>query len=210
MITILESDYIGSGTTRDVYLLPDDKTKCVKIPSFERLTQKRKLRPLYGNFLSLSHWDSTQSDKKRFLDILNRCGFKAFKHLPKFFGEVSTNKGNGLVFEFIGNGKYSETLKAYLKHHPYDQTLERKLNELCGFFVDNDIHFSDWTDENIVLNRLSNGDYNLVVVDGFEFRELVPITRISYFSNKKMHRRFNRFNNKLKKLSQEQQSNNVA
>ncbi|MCV6598933.1 MAG: PhoP regulatory network YrbL family protein [Alphaproteobacteria bacterium] len=117
----------------------------------------------------------------------------AFKYIPMFYGTIETNKGLGSVFEFI----QGENLETYLNKHGFDSDIEKELNNIRDNFIKNKLHFSDCRAENFVIQN-NKDRINIYAIDGFEHNELIPITKINFFSKQKVKRIFKRFINQVK------------
>ena len=103
MIFLKDEDFIAKGNERACYYHPNDKTKTIKI-TFENNNRK----------------DSKQSEKEiKYYKQLKNKGLNNWQHLPKYFGEVQTNKGNGFIIELIKDydGKISKSFAYYLKKY---------------------------------------------------------------------------------------------
>lgn len=110
-----------------------------------------------------------------------------------FYGTIETNKGLGSVFEFI----QGENLETYLNKHGFDSDIEKELNNIRDNFIKNKLHFSDCRAENFVIQN-NKDRINIYAIDGFEHNELIPITKINFFSKQKVKRIFKRFINQVK------------
>ncbi len=198
IIQLKESDFIGEGTARVTYRHPDDHSKCIKLVVKSKLEQKKRRRGIFSTFRSTSCFAPTKAEHRIFKKLIFKTGFEAFQHIPMFYGSVNTDQGSGDVFDFIGE----INLEEHLKTKKFDPCLESKLLELRDFLLRLGIHFSDWRASNLVLKWNEEGtDYRIYAIDGFEHTELLPITRIPYFSRRKIRRRFDKFIKRLRKLS---------
>lgn len=115
-----------------------------------------------------------------------------FKYLPKYFGEVKTDKEAGFVVELIRDfdGEVSKTFEYYLKK---DGVLKYKkeLEAYKQYFLDNCIIFNyGMMPKNILLRKNSQTDFDLVLID--ELGDVTYFTfpnKISYFVRRKINRR---------------------
>ena len=186
MITLNSQDIIGEGTSRIVFNHPNDEKKCIKVSIRDKLILKKTRRGVRALFHPLSYFDPTKFEVQLFLKLERRLGKLAFIHIPRFYETIETNFGRGAVFEKVGD----ENLETYLKVNSFDDRVEKKLIRLRDFFIQNRIHFSDWRPSNFVVKKGKSCERDAIfAVDGFEYTEFVPITRIPYFSKKKMLRR---------------------
>ena len=186
MFTLKAGDIIGEGTARVVYKHPEEAHKCIKVALREKLILKKKRRGLRALFSKPSRFDPTVPEAKIFRKIERKLGSEGFRYIPQFYGMVETNLGIGSVFDKIGD----QNLEAYIEAHRFDTRMEEKLTALRDFFIRHRIHFSDWRPSNFVVReKPNNSDYDIVAVDGFEYTEFISISRIAYFSRRKILRR---------------------
>lgn len=101
MLILKEEDFVGKGNERACYLHPEDKNKAVKV-TYENNNRKKSKQ--------------TKIEVAYYKKLLKR-GLTNWKHLPKFYGEINTNKGKGFVVEIIRDydGEISKTFAYYLK-----------------------------------------------------------------------------------------------
>ena len=122
MIILKDEDFVGKGNERACYIHPEDKNKAIKITYENNNRKESKQTKLEVNYYK-------ELEKRRMTN---------FKHLPKYFGEVKTDKGAGFVVELIRDfdGEVSKTFEYYLKK---DGVLKYKkeLEEYKQYFLDN-------------------------------------------------------------------------
>lgn len=101
MIILKDEDFVGKGNERACYIHPEDKNKAIKITYENNNRKESKQTKLEVNYYK-------ELEKRRMTN---------FKHLPKYFGEVKTDKGAGFVVELIRDfdGEVSKTFEYYLK-----------------------------------------------------------------------------------------------
>ncbi|MBQ0068082.1 MAG: hypothetical protein KBS60_07905, partial [Phascolarctobacterium sp.] len=90
--------FIAKGTQKAVYAYPGDATKCVKVKIIEKNDDMNK--------------------ELKYRAVLTKRG-KHLSMLPKYYGCVKTNLGDGYVFEYVRDfdGNVSKSLYEYL-HNP--------------------------------------------------------------------------------------------
>ena len=180
MIILKDEDFVGKGNERACYIHPEDKNKAIKITYENNNRKESKQTKLEVNYYK-------ELEKRRMTN---------FKHLPKYFGEVKTDKGAGFVVELIRDfdGEVSKTFEYYLKK---DGVLKYKkeLEEYKQYFLDNCIIFNyGMMPKNILLRKNSETDFDLVLIDGvgdvtyFTFPNKIP-----YFARRRINRRWDKF-----------------
>lgn len=180
MIILKDEDFVGKGNERACYIHPEDKNKAIKITYENNNRKESKQTKLEVNYYK-------ELEKRRMTN---------FKHLPKYFGEVKTDKGAGFVVELIRDfdGEVSKTFEYYLKK---DGVLKYKkeLEEYKQYFLDNCIIFNyGMMPKNILLRKNSQTDFDLVLIDGlgdvsyFTFPNKIP-----YFARRRINRRWDKF-----------------
>ncbi len=177
----LTGEPIGAGKERVCYQHPDDQDKVVKIQKGE--VKKQTCREL------------------RFYRWLQRRNMIDFRHLPRFYGQVETNLGQGFVVDLVSDydGTVSRSLYWYFERgYPISEFIPY-LEELRQYLIENLIVFSiDMSRFNVLFNRISNGEARLVVIDGLGNHSAINwLDAIPCFARRKIRRRWERFFSKL-------------
>jgi hypothetical protein len=151
-----EKDFLAKGGERSCYIHPEDNKKLVKvIHAKENLNQQNDVEEIYMNYLD-----------KRSVDL---------SHIAKYYGKVSTNLGDGLIYERVLNYDGSETKS--LRYSMVYKTiplniLEELLQELKNYLEKNRILFVDTSLTNIFCKKIDNKNYKLIIVDGLGAKRL--------------------------------------
>jgi len=178
----IQTDMIGRGKERTCYLHPADPSKLVKISGRATSIQSRREISFY---------------KK-----LARNNDIEYLYLPRYYGEVDTNLGNGFVVDTIvdHDGEISKSLQWYLTQGARLKEFEMLLMDVYRYFYSNLIIFNDDISAiNVLVQKGSPNCSRLVVIDGFG--DSVYITLLNIFPGVvrgKIHRRWHRF---LKRLN---------
>ncbi|PSJ42794.1 hypothetical protein C7I36_09000 [Zobellella taiwanensis] len=188
MIIIDESLLIGEGAERHCYVHPKDSGLCIKITKKDikgRLEQ------------SIVEHDYFYKLKKRNIKL---------SHLPKCYGWIDTNMGDGLVYERVfsyKNKNVSLTLKEAFRRKLVDiNETNHLLNELYDFISKNNITISDLSMSNLVIKL--DGKRKLYLVDGvggrnfdykYKIRNILPIPFYSKVKLKQQQREINKWLN---------------
>jgi len=186
VIILKDEDFIAKGNERACYHHPEDNSKTIKI-TFENNKRKK----------------SKQSDKeiKYYKELIKR-GVKSWKHLPEFFGETKTNKGDGFIIELIRDydGSVSKSFAYYLEENG-SKAYEKELAIYKQYFLDNCIIFNyGMMPKNILLRKNSETDFDLVLIDGLgDVSHFTLPNKIPYFARRRITRRWDKFINKYLK-----------
>lgn len=182
MLKLDEKDIIGKGCHKKTYLHPHDKTKCIKViyNSEGNIDIQRELR--YRKYRESKGLTSTI--------------------LPKYYGEVETNKGHGYIFDYIGDydGKVSLTLEDYINNLDlFEQDLEQLIilmRELKDHLFTDKIITMGITPENIVIQKVSPTQKKIYLITDLGVSELIPcVLWFDHLGMKKIHRKYDKMVN---------------
>ena len=147
---------IGRGRDRACYRHPDDPDFCIKVG-----TKPEK---------------QTRREKRYFLYLLRKGVDMRF--IAPYMGDIKTSQGTGALFPLIhdDNGEVSLTLTQTIKANQIDRgTLNRKLDQLYRYLVDNHICTRDVSPNNIMVRRRA-GQIDFILIDGVSRPNLNPLS----------------------------------
>lgn len=180
MITLNEADFLGKGSHKKCYKHPDDSTKCIK----------------------MSYSDEGWKDLKRELEYIKVMKRKAKNYdvLPKYYGGVKTNLGEGFVYDFIANydGSSCITLESVIENDElfsdmYDE-LVKQLKELKITLVENEIITMGLWPENIIIQYIDKDNFRLRIINDMGSAALIPLEYyFSYVAKLRVKKRWTRF-----------------
>jgi hypothetical protein len=180
MIILKDEDFVGKGNERACYIHPEDKNKAIKITYENNNRKESKQTKLEVNYYK-------ELEKRRMTN---------FKHLPKYFGEVKTDKGAGFVVELVRdyNGEVSKTFEFYLKQNGVFK-YQKELETYKQYFLDNYIIFNyGMMPKNILLRKNSETDFDLVLIDGLgDVTYFTFLNKIKYLAIRRINRRWDKF-----------------
>jgi len=165
MIKLSKSDFIGKGRCRSAYIHPQDKNKCIKTI---HLKERKKC--------------IKESNKEaKYFKYLNKKNID-FSMIPKYYGEVNTDKGKGLVFELVRDfdGEISKSLDYYFENEEKMKLISKpfeKLQDLKNYIIKNQILSRDIRFPNILYKKLSESDGIYILIDGVGNSELIPFSQ---------------------------------
>lgn len=150
---ILSSEFfVGNGIERECYIHSLDITKVIKI---ERLNNRKTNRN--QNSLDYKYFKFLEKQKI------------PLTHIPKCYGYVNTNLGNGLVFDRVYDydGKNSISfLKVIIENKLSKGTQVRLLEELRRYLFKYNILFVDVALHNVLCCEYEKNKYRLIIIDG--------------------------------------------
>ena len=176
MLELDDKLLIGKGMIRSCYQHPINQNQCVKIlhPTSPLKNQTREIR---------------------YFKHLEKVG-ASWEYVAAFVKTEETNFGLGAVFNLVRDkdGQISKSIKFYLKQDvPEINTyIVHALEEMKQHLWEQNIIFRDLNPSNILLQKNSETDFQLKVIDGVGHNDLIPICHFAYFGRKKIERMWNR------------------
>ena len=181
MITLSDEYLIGKDSERICFINPENENECIKI-----YWQKKRKRNESYNELKYS--------KRKLKDI---------NFISKASEWTLTDKGIGLIYDLVRNydGSISYTLDYALDNDIVDENIINiKLKELKVKLLQHNIAVTDLVPKNICCKFIDEYNFELIIIDGYGYSNLIPI---GYFSNKlqrkQTEKRFNRVLGQLMK-----------
>ncbi len=183
MLTLTDDLLIGSGRHRQCFRHPTDNSRCVKV-FFDGFSKEFIREQKY--YKRLQHTPAV------------------FEHIPRYYGEFATNRGEGSVFDLIedDDGAVSRTLDSYLAAvEDGEQALDElipPLLELKDFMLRFNIITTDLHSRNIACLRQGGEFKRYYLIDDIGNPEFIPICNYSsYFAHRKVKRKWKRFEKKI-------------
>lgn len=191
IIQLTDKDYISKGLHRKCYHHPDDANKCIKVNYNQGAEEETNREIAYYKHL-----------------IKRNVSFNA---LAKYYGHVSTNYGEGHIFELIRDydGNTSASLEKYLSNQQLTEqhyaALVKSLKELKSALLKDRIITMTIKSKNILFQHLTPETNRLIIIDNIGNSTFIPVANyIRFFANAKIERTWLRF---LKSLIRENQHN---
>ena len=167
--------FIGEGSERECYLLPDTPEKCIKIskPGHGKKQHRRDLK-LYRKIKKVP---------------------ELWEHIARFQGILKTDKQEGLVFETIRDydSKVSKSLLHYLYNdqNAIDKHMLEALVNLESFILRNRIILKDPSPSNILYQRLDPKKGKFILIDGISYID-IPFEPFQSWARYKTKRQWNK------------------
>jgi len=154
LIKLTKDLYIAKGAERECYADPEDSSKLIKIQ--------------YNNAI-----DRNQNDLDVFYYNYLKDRDISYSHIPKYYQNVKTNRGEGVLFDAIKdyNGEYSKSFEDVVLQKTLSAEMETTLlDELQLYLLNNMIVFGDVVLSNILCQEFKENEYKLIIVDGLGAR----------------------------------------
>lgn len=204
-IELNKSDYIGKGNCRHVFLYPGDSSKCIKVAFKETLIYRRSqeknfFKKILKPFLFL--YNENYIDIKLYKKLKNKNPI-IWDYIPKFYGSVKTNLGDGIVVEYLAdeNNCVLPTVCEWIKTYGYSEELKKAIDDVWKVIIDNLIMVRCPHADNFLVKKMSSGGLKLFLVDGIGNGNLIPINEwIAPIGRKKLIKKFDRFKKSINEL----------
>lgn len=157
LVNIDENLFIAKGMGRKCYIHPNDTNLCIKIPT--------------------PRGERSANRERRYFKRLHLYG-KNMEMIADYRKSIKTDIGNGDIFELIrdSDGSISKSLGYYLSLNASDinEQITEQIEALRVYLSTEYILISDLGSENILLQKDSNGNLKLIVIDGIGDNNQVP------------------------------------
>jgi hypothetical protein len=182
MINLSDATLIGKGNERACYKHPDDADKAIKVTLQNKAKRSKQ----------------TNTEIKYYKKLIKK-GLNDWSHLPKFYGEIQTDKGKGFIVEIVKDydGKVSKSFAYYMNKEGFKK-YQKELNDLKEYFLENRIIFNyGMMPKNLLLRKKSESEFELVLIDGLgDVSHLTVQNVLPYFARQRIERRWKKFEKK--------------
>jgi hypothetical protein len=178
MIIIDENKLIAIGSSRLIYIHPDNNKKLIKVFKPSQTPEMRRKTIWYKRFQSLEKFNENKRDFIEHQKARGKC-HEAALSVCNVYGIEKTNYGDGLIEERICDidGNTSITLKDYVQNNGL-KIVSSNIDDLFDIFSNNHILFRDAYEMNILVQEL-DVEFRLVVIDGLGESNLIPYASFS-------------------------------
>lgn len=177
-VILKEELFISKGTSRKSYIHPDDENVCIKI----------------------SHKKSSHRSTQREIKYYQRLQKRhiSFDMISKYLYSVQTNQGRGDAFELVRDydGHISKDLRFYLslKNDRLNHIIAKLLEDLRQYLKREYILFSDLDFRNILVKRVTEDEYKLIIIDGLGDNNQVPLLEyVHWLGERRSIKKWERF-----------------
>lgn len=161
-IVLTEEDHLGQGTNKICYYHPEDKDKIIKF-SLDRFHE--------------NDLEYELKYRRACKEVVARSTL-----LTKYYGTVETDKGIGHIFELVRDydGKISETFESLILREKNSPKVFDVLAMLKKTMLKESIVTYKIFPDNFLVQRLSEQEYCVRIIDGIGMHVLFPLP---YYSN---------------------------
>jgi len=178
------SNAFTQGGNRLCFSHPEDSSKCIKVVRPDRTPElRRKQKKFPKNLKPLSRFDENRNELLEVERIERVIGEEAFELIPRYFGMIATDLGEGLCSEMIRDydGKVSISIKQYLWVNGFSESLEKAFGSFSISWAALGMPSRDLLLHNIVVQKVLDSQrnlviYRLVVIDGLGWSGLPLLT----------------------------------
>ena len=190
MVQLEEGDLLAKGRTRACYRHPESPDKCIKI--FHKKVREKK-------------------NHKKEIRETRRLLKKDLRSLviPRFHGNVETNRGTGFVFDLVQRKTGSApTLRDWIKEHRED--VPRMKEQLYAILLESTAVFSDPHSDNLLV--LEDGEeMKFAMIDGLGEKSFLKMrSSIPPLGRKRFKRQWTGFAEEIDTLAVEQGESTVS
>jgi hypothetical protein len=174
----------ATGGRRLCFVHPGDPSKCVKVLRTDDERFVKTGRTLVPAFLR-REYDNNEDERRALSRLWRRLGEREYRHLPRCYGYEATDLGRGLVLDLVrdADGRISRSVREALAAGATLEEIRPAYDEMAAHFVKHAVETRAILEHNLSAQRLADGRYRLVLIDGFgdpawiPVRSLVPALR---------------------------------
>jgi hypothetical protein len=173
-----ESGAFTRGGNRLCFVDPRDQGRCIKVLRADRLPEiKRRERGFPKNLKPLHAFDDNRQELRVYRRIHRALGEQAYDYIPRVYGLVDTNLGEGLCCDLVrdDDDRISLSLKQYLWLHGRDREIEQLVNWFCAEWCRLGMPSRNLLLHNMVVQSVGGRPQRLVVIDGLGWPDLLPL-----------------------------------
>ena len=191
---------IGQGAVKTVYRHPQDSRLIVKVLRDDIYRRRLQMRPIHAVLFPFRHRIYIRREYRAYLYILATAREVFLRHIPKCFGVVQTDKGDGIVSEIVcaADGSPAMDLNEYIRTAGVSPMLAAAIKEVYECVSD-----SRWTSydigfQNFLVAEIGDGKLRLMYCE----YDHVPLLRRWFAGrlDKKRQRRLARFIENCRKI----------
>ncbi len=182
---------LGAGVDRTVYRHPENPELCIKIPRYAtgkdlKVTEIRDKIFCLSRFGDKRGLDFNYTDV-RYADMLQkRNRTELFNHLPRCYGQVETDLGTGVIWEYIANYDNTPCLSLLnYKNEPErigNNEKEMLWDALDIFFswqVKHAVMLREMAFSNTLIRKINSDSIRLYHIDAIGCVDLLPLADYS-------------------------------
>ncbi|MFG0274538.1 MAG: YrbL family protein [Phycisphaerales bacterium] len=174
-----DSKPFAVGGRRWCFVDPRDPGRCIKVNRTDALRYGRTQPGLILPAKWRRAYDNNLDDHRQLGSLMRRIGDESYDHLPRTYGFVETDLGQGLVIDLFRDrdGAISRTLRELLCTGADPAQFDSALDDLGAFMVRHRVLTRKLLDHNIVAQDTDRG-WRLHIIDGVGEGAFVPVRRL--------------------------------
>ncbi|MDR0677042.1 MAG: PhoP regulatory network YrbL family protein [Elusimicrobiota bacterium] len=164
MVYLEKDSFVAKGSNRHLYLHKNFPGKCIKIVLDETKKFLRKNNSYwYKRFFPLSYFGENKKELKYYKNILNKKNTEIFEYIPKMYGTIETNIGEGLLFDYFEN---TISLKDYIEKFGFDNEIINQMKFFFKIILENNVQLRDQNIYNYLVQNINNTTNEVVMGGG--------------------------------------------
>lgn len=194
-VHLAELSPFAVGDHRLCFRHPNDPSRCIKVNREGKDLMLWKRAPFYKKLRSVKSFNDNWQEYLSFQQpAITRNQPKVWAHIPRCYGWVKTDLGEGLITDYYGapEGKPAPTLETFLREQGINDGIRQALREFIAFFRETLLITKAILPHNVVVVESPQG-LRLVLIDGFGALGRLPVYKSRYFAKKYVEKRIKRF-----------------
>lgn len=191
MLQLKDQTPLGAGADRTVYSHPENPKLCIKIPKYAT-GKDLKLTEIRDKIFCLSRFGDKRGLDYNFTDVVyanklqKRNQKELFNHLPRCYGQVETDLGPGVIWEYIVN--YDTTPCLSLLNYKTEperlgnnekELLWDALNTFFSWQVEHAVMLREMAFSNTLVRKTDSHSIRLYHIDAIGCVDLFPLADYS-------------------------------
>lgn len=183
---------LASGSTRAVYLHPDDPDLLIKVMRPDIIEQRYGAgRPWYKSPRRYRQFMSYMREVREEIAMRAFTDSRMPKSVQRVVGFVDTDLGFGLVVEAVRgrDGNLAPSLRNLIRDNRFDAKAMADLDACLAELLELPVVLGDLNRANLVYAWTKQHGEHFVVIDGIGCKTLIPVNRMSEWINRFTKRR---------------------
>ncbi len=176
-----EAAAFARGGNRLCFVDPRDAGRCIKVLRPDRSPAiKRGESAFPKNLKPLASFDDNREEARVYAAIQRSVGEPAFELIPRLYGWVDTDFGEGLCQQLLrdDDGRIAVSLKQYLWERGRDGALEAPLAAFGRDWAAAGMPSRKLLTHNMVVQCANQEPLRIWVIDGLGWPDLLPLARL--------------------------------
>jgi hypothetical protein len=193
------------GGNRACHIHPENVHRCIKTILPERTPEiKHRDAAWWKQWRPVTSFNDNIEEELELRAIERRAPQLIAKHIPRCYGFVDTNLGQGLVTDLYRDhdGAISLNLRDYLRKNGKTDAVLSAVGVFQASIIEHQILSRALLLHNIIAQKKSAGDIQLYLIDGLGNPEFLPLADIiPVLRTKKIHRKMVKMNHHIEVIA---------